>query len=309
MATLRLYHRNFRAMGCQVNVWLEADANGEAILQHIPEQFEGYEDILSRFRPDSELSQLNRRAGQWVKVSPILLENLHAARQAARLTEGLYNPLILEALIAVGYDRPFAQMQTQPEIKGTLEAVHIPAWDQFEVDLTKQMVWLPAHSQVDLGGIAKGWAAEMIANQLSKWGSCLVDVGGDLVARGRAWDVTVAEAGDAEDVPALVNLKITNASVVTTGIDYRHWIVNGRTQHHIIDPRTGQPADTDVLTVTIIHPHAPTAEAFAKGVFLLGSDAGLEWLHHQWQGAGLVTRNDGTVLASSRFLQHLTESL
>lgn len=309
MATLRLYHHSFRAMGCQVNIWLETEANGEAILQPIPEQFESYEDILSRFRPDSELSQLNRQAGQWVKVGPILLENLHAARQAARLTEGLYNPLILGALIAAGYDRPFAQMQTQPEIKGTLEAVHMPAWHQFEVDLAKQMVRLPAHSQVDLGGIAKGWAAERIANRLSKRGSCLVDVGGDLVARGRAWDVTVAEAGDAEDVPALVNLKLTNASVVTTGIDYRHWIVNGRTQHHIIDPRTGLPADTDVLTVTIIHPHAPTAEAFAKAVFLLGSDNGLDWLHRQWHGAGLVTRNDGTVLASSRFLQYLTESV
>ncbi|KAB2860968.1 MAG: FAD:protein FMN transferase, partial [Anaerolineae bacterium] len=235
MAALQLYQHGFRAMGCQVNIWLETEANGDAILQPIPEQFEGYEDILSRFRPDSELSQLNRQAGQWVKVSPILMENLHAARQAARLTEGLYNPLILEALIAAGYDRPFAQMQAQTEIKGIAEAVHIPAWNQFEVDLTRQMVWLPTHGQVDLGGVAKGWAAETIADQLSQWGSCLVDVGGDLVARGRAWDVTVAEAGDAEDTPALVNLKITNASVVTTGIDYRHWMVNRRMQHHIID--------------------------------------------------------------------------
>lgn len=309
MTALRLYHHSFRAMGCQVNVWLETEANGEAILQLLPGQFEAYEDILSRFRSDSELSQLNRRAGEWVKVSPILLENLLAARQASRLTEGLYNPLILEALIVAGYDRPFAQMQTQPPTQQELQTVSVPAWYQLEMDLMKQMVRLPAHSQVDLGGIAKGWAAEVIANQLSRWGACLVDVGGDLVARGRAWDVTVAEAGDAEDAPALVNLKITHASVVTTGIDYRHWIINGQTQHHIIDPRTGHPADTDVLTVTIIHPHAPTAEAFAKAVFLLGSDDGLDWLHRQWHGAGLVTRNDGTVLASSRFLKHLTESV
>ena len=309
MAALRLYDHSFRAMGCQVNVWLETEANGAAILQHLPEQFEGYEDILSRFRPDSELSQLNRQAGRWVKVSPILLENLHAARQAARLTNGLYNPLILEALMVAGYDRPFAQMQNQPAFEREQHPVSVPAWHQLEMNLTEQTVRLPANSLVDLGGIAKGWAAETIANQLAKFGACLVDIGGDLVARGRAWDVTVAEAGDGDTTPALVNLKISNTCVVTTGIDYRRWVVNGQPQHHIIDPRTGQSADTDVLTVTIIHPHAPTAEAFAKAVFLQGSDAGLDWLHRQWYGAGLVTRHDGTVLASSRFLQHIIESV
>lgn len=293
-------------MGCQINVWLETHHDGTAILNQVPEWIEAYEQTLSRFRPDSELSELNRQAGKWVKVSPILLENLHTARQASRLTDGLYNPLILPALLAVGYDRSFADMPAVMDRPD--QDVVVPDWQEVEVDLKNHQVRLPAGSQVDLGGIAKGWVAEVIANRLAEFGPCLVDMGGDVVSRGRAWEITVEEAGDAEEAPALLNIKIANASVVTTGIDYRHWVVNGRTQHHIIDPRTGHPADTDILTVTIIHPHAPTAEAYAKAVFLLGSEAGLNWLHEQWHGAGMVTLNDGTVLASSRFLQRVMEN-
>jgi thiamine biosynthesis lipoprotein len=94
---------------------------------------------------------------------------------------------------------------------------------------------------------------------------------------------------------------LTDAAIATSGVDFRRWYQNGKLQHHLIDPRTGQPAITDVQTTTIIHSMATLAEAYAKAVILLGSQAGLDWINRQPQKAALVVRNDGAVLATSNF--------
>ncbi len=90
-------------------------------------------------------------------------------------------------------------------------------------------------------------------------------------------------------------------AIATSGIDYRRWKQGDRQQHHLIDPRTGEPAHTDVLTATVIHADAPTAEAYTKALVLLGSEPGLNWLNQQWYASGLVVRQDGAVLATSNF--------
>ncbi|MBZ0301916.1 MAG: FAD:protein FMN transferase, partial [Anaerolineae bacterium] len=101
---------------------------------------------------------------------------------------------------------------------------------------------------------------------------------------------------------------LKDAAIVTSGIDYRRWHTSdGQLRHHIIDPRTGYSAQTDVLSTTVVHPHAPTAEAYAKAVLLLGGQAGLEWLQGRWHAAGLVVRQDGAALATSDFCSLITE--
>src|SRR5438128_7403834 len=106
---------SFRAMGSQIQVWLNvADERDAAILQQVPACFEAWEATLSRFRPESELSQLNAHAGQWVTVSPVLFDAIHAAIEAAEMTGGLVTPLILLALEAAGYDHNFDPMIFTP---------------------------------------------------------------------------------------------------------------------------------------------------------------------------------------------------
>ena len=107
----RPYGITFRAMGSQFNVWLETDANGEAVLKQVPGWVEAIEARLTRFRPESELSRLNARSGKWVAVSDTLLQAILAARRAAWLTDGMCNPLVLPALVAAGYEHSFAEMQ------------------------------------------------------------------------------------------------------------------------------------------------------------------------------------------------------
>ncbi|MBZ0303420.1 MAG: FAD:protein FMN transferase [Anaerolineae bacterium] len=298
----------FRAMGCQVEIKLETPAGGETILSQMPARFDALEDRLSRFRPHSELMRLNARAGEWVRVSDVLFDNLRQAKHMARLTEGLFNPLVLPALVAHGYDRSFEQMTS---VAGSASQP-VTDWHSIELDRDTNRVRIPAGSAIDLGGIAKGWSAQHIAHELAEEGPCLVNIGGDIAVCGApeglpAWEIEIA---DPDGDGSLVTLWLRDSTIVTSGIDYRRWTTSDhRPRHHIIHPFSGEPAETDVRTVTIIHPHAPTAEAYAKAVLLKGSEAGLQWLNTRWHAAGLVVRQDGAVLATTHLMSYFQERI
>ncbi len=302
-----LYHISFHGMGCVINAQLQAEG-GADLLQLLPQEVERLEQHLSRFRPHSELMQLNNRAGEWVTVSDILIENIHAAKNAARITDGLYNPLILPAMLANGYDRSFENV-TQPAVQ---QAQPAPDWRDIKLRLKQRQVWIPKGSALDLGGIAKGWSAQYLAKRLAgEEGACLIDIGGDMYACGApqkfaGWPVEVENPLDGA---AVATISACDMAVVTSGVDYRRWQAqDGSMRHHIINPMTGASAETDALTVTIAHTEATLAEAYTKAVLILGSNAGLDWLTSRWQGAAFVIRQDGAVLATSDFISFISSS-
>jgi thiamine biosynthesis lipoprotein len=308
------YEIAFRAMGSQFNVWLETQADGATVLRQVPGWVEAIEARLTRFRPESELSRLNARSGRWVSVSDTLLQAVLAARHAAWLTEGLCNPLVLPALVAAGYERSFAEMQHEGlnDSRAVPAPAVVPDWHGIAIKPKHHLIRLPAGAQIDLGGTGKGWSAQRIADRLAAYGPCLVDAGGDLVARGKpqgsaGWRIEVAEPGQPDDAPAVSSILVSDAAVATSGIDYRRWMRGGKPQHHLIDPRTGQPAVTDVLAATVIDTSATLAEAYAKALVILGSAAGLDWIMQQPQRAALVVRTDGAVLATADFLSLAAE--
>jgi len=296
----QIYYIRFRAMGCTVEAQLETADDGTSLLGEVPAAAERLEACLSRFRPESELSRLNAAAGAWVSVSETLFTLLVLAKNAARLSDGLFNPLVLPALIAAGYDRTFEAIQT-PEAGSNIA---VADWRALDLNPRTREVRLPGGSGVDLGGIAKGWAAQQLVESLAVHGPAIVNLGGDIAARGipageRGWHVTVGAPGT-DAITTSVDL--SRGSLVTSATDYRRWqTADGRSQHHIIDPRTGQPAQTDVLSATVIHPNGALADAFAKAVLLMGSEHGLGWLGGQWNAAGMLVRADGTALATDRF--------
>jgi thiamine biosynthesis lipoprotein len=301
-----IYTSIFRAMGCRVEIKLETTVSGEAILTTMPERFEALEDQLSRFRPHSELMRFNAMAGEWVTLSDALFENMHQAKHMARLTDGLFNPLILPALIANGYDRSFEQL-----IPGPVNRVQpVPDWHDIALNVRTHQARIPAGSAVDLGGIAKGWSAQYLCSELAAYGPCLVNIGGDIAVSAApkglpGWHINIADPDSDIDLTAVC---LHDTAIVTSGIDFRHWTsTDQRFKHHIIHPRTGEPAVTDVRTVTIIHAHAPTTEAYAKAVLLLGSETGLQWINSRWNAAALVVRQDGAVLATNNFVSYLQE--
>lgn len=301
----------FRAMGCQMLAALDADTPEAAeALQNVPVWFEVWENTLSRFRAGSELNRLNARAGQWVAVSQTMWDVLQAALRAARDTAGLVIPTALSAMQAIGYTRSFEHIGSDL-VEMTITGAP-PAgpgeWTAIEMDAASRAVWLPAGAQLDLGGIAKGWCADQAARRLAAHGPALVDAGGDIAilpAADRATDFPIgvaAPANASSQAEALLGMiSLRAGGVATSGRDYRRWQYGGREVHHVIDPRTGEPARTDVLTATAIAPSAAQAEAIAKAALVLGSEAGMAWVASHSDAAALLICEDGRIVHTQDF--------
>ncbi|MGZ8687679.1 MAG: FAD:protein FMN transferase, partial [Gaiellaceae bacterium] len=131
----------------------------------------------------------------------------------------------------------------------------------------------------DLGGLGKGYAVDRVAESLSVAGPCLVNAGGDIAIRGGSWPVGVADG---------LTLELSRGGVATSGRDRRRWVRGGREAHHLIDPSTGRPAESDLVRVTVVADSATEAEVLAKAAFL-GADVDVPRV--------LVTADGRTVLA------------
>jgi thiamine biosynthesis lipoprotein len=300
----------FRAMGCQMLAVIDRDdAPAAARLADVPGWFEDWEQQLSRFRTDSALSQLNASGGRAVVVPPALWQVLGVALEAARLSDGIVQPAVLAALEAAGYDRSFEQVAAQGIAERTPEQT--TDWRSIAIDRRSGVVRLPSGMRIDLGGIAKGWAADQAALRLAKAGPALIDAGGDIavsgpMADGAPWPIAIASPFAPEESLGL--LLLVRGAVATSGRDYRRWTRDGVEQHHIIDPRTGRPAQTDVLSATIVAPDGPSAEMAAKVALILGSRAGMAWLDARPTLAGLLVLADGRILHSRRIDAYLERS-
>jgi thiamine biosynthesis lipoprotein len=304
-----IHQFEFRAMGCRISAALESpNANTAEKLERLPAWFEEWESCLSRFREGSELSALNRRAGEPVHVSQTLGQVFQVAVEANRHSEGLVTPAALEALVAAGYDRSFDAMSSvQPD---SFDEHPQPVRDLSNIgwDGTAETICLPPGIQLDFGGVAKGWAAHQAANRLQLYGPALVNAGGDIAisglrSGGEPWRVGVIDPLQPE--ADLAVLRLGRAGIATSGRDYRRWQKGRVWRHHIIDPRTGLPADTDVLSATAVAPNAVDAEWAAKTILILGSRAGMDWIEKHPSLAGIIVLEDGSPRYSERMEAYL----
>ena len=269
----------FRAMGCQIAAFIDNETPQSVhALEAVPAWFEEWEQVLSRFRPDSELNRLNAMEGYPMKTSPILWSVLRTALQAARWSGGLVVPTILNSLERAGYDRSFETLPDSP-IGGPPTALTRHAvleklwvsddWTAIRMDTKDHTVTLPGGVRLDLGGIAKGWAAQEAVKRLEVFGPSLVDASGDIATSGprnddSPWSVAITNPLNADE--NLDTLALRGGAVATSGIDYRRWLQNGVWKHHIIDPHTGEPAETDLMSATVAAPDLLHAETAAKVV-------------------------------------------
>jgi thiamine biosynthesis lipoprotein len=359
--TEKLQQIEFRAMGSQilaarvpgVSQGVEADdeqASGRrrlrspfiSLLAEVPFWFEEWEQVLSRFRPDSELSQLNAvgSISTAVPVSETLWTVLQLALQVADYTDGLVTPTILDSLEAAGYDTSFDVMTRGIYTRPPADEVPVLSWpaSNAELDTPQSTSWrkiktypdtrfvlLPSGVRLDFGGVAKGWAADEAVKRLAKYGPALVNAGGDVAVsgpmlEGTGWPIGVdAPAGmsemnwrsqeGAQTPGGLIELlSMKSGGVATSGRDYRRWQQGGTWRHHIIDPRTGSPADTDVVSATVVAPSTSMAEIGAKVALLLGSRDGLDWLEARPSMAGLLVLEDGQIIRSRYWANYVWSS-
>jgi thiamine biosynthesis lipoprotein len=308
-----MYHQaSFRCMNTGVAAWVwgfDADA-ARAALREAEQTFRTAHARFTRFDPASELSALNASAGRPFPASPELFEVVELAVQFSAQTGGLFNPAILGALEAWGYDRTFDEIK-QPAYRrdGRSHASAAPVGCSVAVpDPVHRTITLPPGVRLDLGGIAKGWTAQRAAGQLARYGPCLVDAGGDVMTHGlvpgqSAWRIEVADPFDPER--DLLTLRLHDGAVATSGVDRRRWTLNGADRHHLIDPRSGRPSDSNLLTVTLIAPTTVEAEVYAKVVFLLGGEAGLRFVEARPALAALLVTRDGRLIPSTRLEDYL----
>jgi FAD:protein FMN transferase len=267
----------FRAMN--TDILLAAEGEPGRVAQGFDEaqQFvHAAERRFTRFSEDSELAALNRAAGGWFAASPDLYAVVSLAQRFFHLTRGLFDPSVLADLRRVGYDRSMDVLREQgaaPLFESLLDGER-PSFSQVDLDEAHRSILLPAGMSIDLGGIAKGWIAERAAQILAEFSpACAVNAGGDMFLVGlpegeTCWPVGLEDPLRPEII--LTMLQAAPGAVATSAVTKRTWRQSGRARHHLIDPRTGEPAVTEWLSVTVLASHGYEAEVFAKALLIAG---------------------------------------
>jgi thiamine biosynthesis lipoprotein len=255
----------------------------------------------SRFRHDSELSAVNRAVGSEVAVGPLLLEIVEAALRVALATDGVVDPTVGPAMTALGYDRDFrAVVSTRWK---SFRLVPATGWQRVRVDRSRATLRVAPGAALDLGAVAKAFAADRIAArvQTETGASVLVGLGGDLAVGGApagGWPVRLADDHRSFDADG-PTVAIDGGGLATSSTTVRRWQAGGTELHHIVDPATGAPAAQHWRTVTVAAASCVDANAAATAAIVKG-DSAPAWLERLGLAARLV-REDGAVAATSRW--------
>ena len=262
----------------------------------------------SRFRADSEIRMLRAsrdpqatRGSQATRgpqatvsqqvspqvsqqVSPLLAEAIAVALRAAELTDGDVDPTVGAAISAVGYDRDFEEIQRAGQAEQPVTVRTVPGWR--EVRLEGRTLTMPEGIQLDLGATAKAWAADRSAARIAQQAGCgvLVSLGGDIAVAGPApeggWRIRVQDVTGSPDEPpegSYALVAICDGGLATSSTKARRWQRGGDVLHHILDPRTGLPAEPVWRTVSVAAGTCADANAASTAAVIRGR-AALGWL-------------------------------
>ncbi len=285
---MTVYEERFASMGTTARVLVDADeATAARALREARRRLDDHEAALSRFRSDSELSALNRDPRDAVRASPVLCQALRAALWAARRTGGLVDPTLLGALEDAGYatSRAGAPRRALEPLLATAprrrpaRAAGVAGWRAVRVH--DGVIHRPAGLRLDLGGTAKGLAADLLADDLRVLPRAVVDLGGDVrvagsAAPGHPFEVVVEHPLTGA---AAATVPLGAGAIATSGLSRRAWCDgDGHPAHHLLDPATGTPAWTGLVAVTALAPTALEAEVLAKAALLAGPAGARRWL-------------------------------
>jgi thiamine biosynthesis lipoprotein len=233
-----------------------------------------FEKRFSRFLEDSELSKFNARAGEKFELSPQFIDLLKVSKELSFQTGGLFNPFILPVLQKVGY------IGSWPNTDKFADAINYESRDLISIEsleIGKNLAKIPKNSAIDFGGIGKGYLLDLLSEEIPEgvlgyWFS----IGGDLVCWGKDldndyWKIYLQSAVSIGPEQYVRNDDSKKMAVATSGVTKRKGTRSGQAWHHIINPKTGRVAETDVLTATVIANKAYEADVYAKCLVILGS--------------------------------------
>jgi len=274
---MKLHRQKHTALGSEAVITLVTDvteAQVAALYAALWLRIFTFEKQFSRFLPASELSMFNRNAGAKQPVSEAFHDILQAARELSLKTEGLYNPFVLPALQRAGY--------TQSFVKGAEHDVHddhrkksVTTIDKLE--LGTDWARIPYGTALDLGGCGKGYLADQLADYIQdKVAGYSISLGGDLVCggldqKGARFSVTIQTANQRGDnIIGEIIMPQSRQAVASSGTTLRRGLEKGKPWHHIIDPKTMRPAETNVQLVTVCHESCLFADVLASCCIILG---------------------------------------
>jgi FAD:protein FMN transferase len=258
-----------------------------------------FDRACSRFREDSELSEVNAAGGRPVATSPLLIECIAAALRAAQLTDGDVDPTVGGALIALGYDRDFEAGASRAATAGTVRIAEVPGWHTVALDADAGTVQVGPGVTLDLGATAKALAADRAAAAAGRVARCgtLVSLGGDIATAGAApqggWRIRVTDDHRAGvDAPGQW-ISIRSGGLATSSVAVRRWSTASGIAHHLVDPATSQPAAGGLRTVSVCAASCLDANIASTAAIVRGRRAAC-WL----SSLGLPSRlvgDDGAV--------------
>jgi thiamine biosynthesis lipoprotein len=309
MSTLRV---EFAAIGTTATALARSAADLVAARAALDTAIEEIDRACSRFRADSEVMQLAAADGKAIPVSDVLWEALAVAGRAAAVSDGLVDATVGNAIIALGYDRDFAEVDARRAwdagaTDARLDVVRAPepapGWDCISLDEERRRVAVPAGLVLDLGATAKALAVDRAADAAARScaGGVLLGIGGDLVVCGPVppggWPVRVSHSHRAEPDEPGQTVALHGGALATSSTSVRRWGPPGDRRHHIVDPRTGRPAAETWRTVSVAAASCVDANIASTAGILLGADA------PAWLGClGLPARLeavDGTVVTTA----------
>jgi thiamine biosynthesis lipoprotein len=276
----------FPAMGTTVEVALPPCRRDA--LELVKALFCEWERTLSRFRDDSDLSIVNARAGEVVRVTALTLRVVLEALRAAAATGGIFDPTMLHQLVTLGYDASF------PLLSPLADASSVPpaaggAWPSVAVDEQSSTIRVPLGVGLDLGGIAKGMAVDAALTEVAAAGvpAAAISAGGDLAVHGTPpdanhWDV------DLEAASGWRQVELRAGAIATSSTARRRWQSGQHARHHLLDPRSGLPSCSGLRSVSVVAADCRQAEVAAKVALILGASEGRSFLEARGLSALLV---------------------
>lgn len=249
-----------------------------------------YEKLLSKTVAESDVSRINAAGGQSVTVDPETWEILRRAKEISAMTGGAFSVTIAPLSAMWDFTGGTNRMPTDEE-----RIAALPLVDDSRIQLGENnTVTLPAGMQIDLGGIAKGHIADAVAAHVrDRAFGAILSFGGNVYVVGDKPDGSLNSIGiqdpDAYAGTPLAVLYAKNTSVVTSGTYERGFTLNGVRYHHILDPDTGLPATSDLVSATLVMDSSMTADALATACIVMGSEASLAMLREAGLDALLIT--------------------
>ena len=280
-------------------IYLEAYGEGaQAALDEAAEKLYFLDELLSATKEDSEISKINKSAGSFVPISDEVIKQLEAALEVSRRSGGAFDVSVLPLVNLWGFGTEGAHVPAAEEIEAALQYV-----DYGKIGLEGSSVRLAQGMSITLGAIAKGYASQELSEMLKGRGisSAILSLGGNVQAIGSKpdglkWRVALRDPVSAAETAGVFEL--SDMAAVTSGGYERYFEQDGKVYHHILDPKTGYPAEGGLISVTIVCDNGMTADALSTALFVLGEDKAIEYWRDYGGFAAVLITDDGRMLVT-----------